>query len=190
MLFPKNKNQLIRDLLLSLFSFFFYIIINNILLHIEYVIFLRKFVYYVSSYGIFCPVKPIFSSLKLGVLLADTILKLCIFYCIIRFLDKKNILHTIFSVTLIFDFTYIILCFFPINIDFYFHSSRIYLVHSLFGYPNFIAFLVVGIIHILYVLKIGKISANELATYIFYSISSFIFQFWFIHYVLKIPIPS
>lgn len=188
--FINTKNGYIKGFLLSLFSFFFYIVINTILLHIEYVIFLKKIIYYPIIYGIFCPAKPLFSSLKLGVLFADSILKFGIFYCIIRLLGTKNILHSVFAITLLFDFTYVLLSFLPINVDFYFHSSRNYLVHSLFGYSNFLIFSAFGILHILYVVKIGGINSKTFVIYMFYTISSFFFQFLVIHYVLKIPIPS
>ena len=190
MLFLKNNKQLIRGLILSLLSFFFYIIINNIFLHIEYAVFLRKIIYYPSIYGLFCPVKPLFSAIKLSIFLTDILLKITIFFCIIRYLGRRNIFYDVFVVILIFDFTYVIFSLFPINVDFYFHSSRIYLLHNLFGYSNSIGFLAVGIIYILSILIIGKIHIKTLSIYMLYAISSFIFQFLIIHFVIKVPIPS
>jgi len=190
MLFLKKHIELIRGLILGLLSFFFYIIVNNVLLHIEYTIFLRKIIYYPSIYGIFCPVKPLFSVTKMGIFISDIVLKVTIFFYIIRFLSKKNILYDVFVIILIFDFTYIIFSLFPINVDFYFHSSRIFLLHNLFGYSNLIGFLAVGVVYILSILIIGKTNIKTLTIYMLYAISSFIFQFLIIHFVLKVPIPS
>ncbi len=187
--FLKKYIQLIRGFILGLLSFFLYIIVNNALLHVEYVIFLRKLIYYPSIYGLFCPVKPLFSVTKLVIFLADILLKIAIFFYIVRLLGKKNILYDVFVVILIFDFTYVVFSLFPINIDFYFHSSRIFLLHSLFGYSNLIGFLAIGVIFILSILIIGKTNLKTLTIYILYAISSFVFQFLIIHFVLKIPIP-
>jgi hypothetical protein len=190
MLFLKKNIELIRGLTLGLLSFFFYIIVNNILLHIEYTIFLRKIIYYPSIYGLFCPVKPLFSATKLVIFLADILLKFAIFFYIVRLLGKKNIVYDVFVVILILDFTYVIFSLFPIKVDFYFHSSRIFLLHNLFGYSNLIGFLAVGAIFILSILVIAKTNLKALSIYILYAISSFIFQFLIIHFILKVPIPS